>query len=122
MISMEVGIATTIAVILHEIPQELGDFGILIHAGFSRFKALLWNLVSALTAFVGVFIGIGLPLLTSSAGPILASVAAGGFIYIAGSDLVPELHKTKEVKKSVIQLLAIIVGIGLMVTLLYIAE
>jgi zinc and cadmium transporter len=122
MISIEVGIATTIAVILHEIPQELGDFGILIHAGFSRMKALLWNLISALMAFIGIFIGIGLPLLTNSAGPILASVAAGGFIYIAGSDLVPELHKTKEVKKSIIQLFAIIIGIGLMIALLYIAE
>jgi zinc and cadmium transporter len=122
MISVEVGIATTIAVILHEIPQELGDFGILIHAGYSRAKALLWNLISALTAFLGVFIGVGLPLLTNSAGPILASVAAGGFIYIAGSDLVPELHKTKEIKKSIIQLLAIIVGIGMMLALLFIAE
>jgi zinc and cadmium transporter len=110
------------AVILHEIPQELGDFGILIHAGYSRAKALLWNLISALTAFLGVFIGVGLPLLTNSAGPILASVAAGGFIYIAGSDLVPELHKTKEIKKSIIQLLAIIVGIGMMLALLFIAE
>ncbi len=122
MISIEVGIATTIAVILHEIPQELGDFGILIHSGFSRIKALAWNLISALTSFIGVFIGISLPLLTNSAGPVLAGVAAGGFIYIAGSDLVPELHKTKEVKKSIIQLIAIFTGIALMLGLLFVAE
>jgi zinc and cadmium transporter len=122
MISIEVGIATTIAVILHEIPQEIGDFGLLIHAGFSRGKALLWNLISALTAFAGVFIGIGATNFVDSMGPILAGVAAGGFIYIAGSDLVPELHKTKEVKKSIIQLIAILAGIGLMLGLLFIAK
>lgn len=122
MISIEVGIATTIAVILHEIPQEIGDFGLLIHAGFSRAKALLWNLISALTAFIGVFIGIGATNFVDSMGPILAGVAAGGFIYIAGSDLVPELHKTKEIRKSVIQLVAILAGIVLMLGLLFVAE
>jgi len=122
MISIEVGVATTIAVILHEIPQEMGDFGLLIHAGYSKAKALFWNLVSALTAFIGVFIGIYATNSIESIGPILASVAAGGFIYIAGSDLVPELHKTKEVKKSIIQLVAILTGITLMVGLLFIAE
>lgn len=122
MISIPVGIATTFAVILHEIPQEIGDFGLLMHAGFSRAKALLWNLLSALTAFIGVFIGIFATAFVDPMGPILAGIAAGGFIYIAGSDLVPELHKTKEVKKSIVQLIAIIVGISLMVALLYIAE
>jgi zinc and cadmium transporter len=122
MISIEVGIATTIAVILHEIPQEIGDFGLLIHAGYTRAKALMWNLISALTAFVGVFIGIGATNFLDSMGPILAGVAAGGFIYIAGSDLVPELHKTKEVNKSIIQLIAILAGVTLMLCLLFIAE
>lgn len=122
MISIEVGIATTIAVILHEIPQEIGDFGLLLHAGFSRAKALLWNLLSALTAFIGVFIGIFATSFVEPLGPILAGIAAGGFIYIAGSDLVPELHKTKDIKKSIIQLVAILAGIALMVCLLVLAE
>jgi|TARA_Y100000310_G_scaffold170442_2_gene170634 zinc and cadmium transporter len=117
-VSIEVGIATTIAVLLHEIPQEISDFGLLIHAGFSKAKALVVNFLTALSSFVGVGIVFAIQNASETFVPLAAAFSAGAFIYIAGSDLVPELHKTREVKRSLIQLTAMLVGIGLMFALL----
>ena len=121
LVSIPVGIATTVAVILHEIPHELGDLGILVHAGFSKRKALLYNFYSGLIAIAGA--GAVLVAGASAQGmtSIIVPFAAGNFIYIAGSDLVPELHKTKHAGHSLVQLAAIMAGIGLM-TLLLLAE
>jgi zinc and cadmium transporter len=118
LVSVEVGIATTIAVALHEIPQEIGDFGVLMHAGFSKGQALLANFLSGLSAFVGA--GIVLLIGTSVEGivPILSAVAAGSFIYIAMADLIPELHD--HVQTSVTQVAAVAVGVALMIGLGYI--
>jgi len=118
MINIEVGIATTVAVVLHEIPQEIGDFGLLIHAGFSKSKALLLNLLSASLSLVGVIIVliIGNSIIDSTA--YILAIAAGGFIYIAGSDLVPELHKTNDFKSSIKQFLSIGLGIAIMFLLI----
>ncbi|MDO8510098.1 MAG: ZIP family metal transporter [bacterium] len=118
MVSVELGIATTLAVALHEIPQEIGDFGILLHAGFRKTQALFFNFLSALFVVLGVF----LALLAGSALKedfifSTIAIAAGGFIYIAGSDLVPELHKTSDLKKSLIQLISILTGFALMALL-----
>ncbi|MEK7587032.1 MAG: ZIP family metal transporter [Patescibacteria group bacterium] len=118
LVSPGVGLATTFAVILHEIPQEIGDFGILIHAGFTVKKALLFNLLSASLAIFGTIIALMLGSQVTVFGTYLLAVAGGGFLYIAGSDLLPELQKTTEVKKSLIQFLAMLVGIGLMFALL----
>ncbi len=117
LISPEVGIASTIAIALHEIPQEIGDFAILLHAGYSKKKALVFNFVSALSAVVGLIIVF---LLADVEGltPVLSALAAGGFIYIAGSDLVPELHEESSTAQSIQQLIAILLGIGLMFALL----
>lgn len=117
--SIEVGIATTIAIILHEIPQEISDFALLLHAGFSRKKALFVNFLSALTAILGVYIASLSNLFNENLIPLLTAFAAGGFLYIAGSDLVPELHKENTAKKSIQQLFAILLGIGLMFSLLW---
>jgi zinc and cadmium transporter len=118
MVSPALGITTTIAVFLHEIPQEIADFALLLHAGFSRAKALLWNFVSALTALLGAgaFFIIGGTF--SGIEPVAAAFTAGGFIYIAAADLIPELHETKHPGRSALQLLAMLVGIGLMFLLL----
>lgn len=118
LVSIEIGIATTIAVVLHEIPQEIGHFGVLIHAGYSRHKALWYNFLSALTSFVGA--GIALVVGTASEQFVLwlLPLTAGGFIYIALSDLVPELHKERGVAQSVTQVVAILVGVALMAALL----
>ncbi|MEK7201481.1 MAG: ZIP family metal transporter [Patescibacteria group bacterium] len=118
MVSIEVGVATTIAIILHEIPQEIGDFALLIHAGFSRTKALFFNFLSAISAFVGVGLAVWIGSVFETTTPLIAAFAAGMFVYIAGSDLIPELHKTSGIKKSLIQLGAILVGIAVMVALL----
>jgi len=119
--SIPVGIATTIAVVLHEIPAEIGEFSILVHAGFSKKKALICNFLSATTAILGAVATLlaanhitGLP-------SVLLPLTAGGFIYIAGSDLIPELHKEcHNAVKSLFQLLAILAGIATMMLLLFV--
>ncbi len=116
--SVPIGIATTIAVVLHEIPQEIGDFGVLLHAGYSKKKALFFNFLSALTAVAGTALALLAGESTAAITSFLLPFAAGGFIYIAGSDLIPELHKETNPKKSVVQLIAFIAGIGVMMGLL----
>ena len=117
--SPAIGLATTIAVILHEIPQEIGDFGILLHAGFSRGRAILFNALSASLAIIGVLLALLFGTLTAQFTPTLLALAAGGFLYLAGSDLVPELHKTTDPKKSLLQFGAMLIGIALMFTLTF---
>ena len=119
LVSPEVGIATALAVALHEIPQEIGDFGLLLHAGFTRAKALLFNFVSALFAVLGALAVFGLAEVLETSVPLIAAFSAGMFIYIAGSDLVPELHKTIGFKKGIIQLIVFLLGLGLMYGLLF---
>jgi zinc and cadmium transporter len=85
------GVATTMAVVLHELPQEVGDFGILLHAGLTRNRALFWNVLSALAAFVGAVLVLLVGTRLVSFAAALIPVTAGGFLYIAASDLVPEL-------------------------------
>ena len=118
LVSIEVGIATTIAIILHEIPQEIGDFGILIHSGYTTAKALWLNFLSALIAVLGTIIA----LVVGGKSEVLTSwlipLAAGGFIYIAMSDLIPEMHKTKRLRDSVLQLITVVIGVLAMVLLL----
>lgn len=118
LVSVPVGLATSLAVMLHEIPQEAGDFGLLLHAGFSRRRALFYNFVSALFAVLGTVLALVIGGEAENFSQVALPLAAGGFIYIAGSDLVPELHKITDPKKSAIQFLAIVVGIALMILLL----
>jgi len=119
LISLQVGIATTMAVILHEIPQEIGDFGVLIHGGFKRNKALFLNFVTALTSVLGAVASL---LIVSYAGNITRFIlpfAIGNFIYIAGSDLIPELHKETKLSRSFVQLIMFVIGIGIMYLFLF---
>jgi len=116
-VSYSMGVATTLAVIFHEIPQEIGDFGVLIYGGFAKWKALAYNFVSALTAVAGSLVTYYLASYMQGVDAFLVPFAAGGFIYIAATDLMPELHKRSQAKESLIQLLALLTGIGLMSTL-----
>lgn len=118
LVNTNTGIATTIAIVLHEIPQEIGDFGVLIHGGFSRGKALFYNFITALTALFGVIISLVASSIIDNITYFLIPFAAGSFIYIAGSDLIPEMHKEVGLKKGALQLLLIIAGIGIMALLL----
>ena len=115
--SKELGIATAIAVALHEIPQELGDFGILVHAGMKPRRALALNFVSGLASVAGaIFV-----LLTAGVGSIedlLLPFTAGAFVYIASTDLIPELHKEPKMKQSLVQLSGLVTGIAIMAALL----
>ena len=117
LVSLPVGLATTLAVFLHEIPQEIGDFGVLLHAGFRPLQAVWLNFLSASLAILGAIAALATGEAVKSLPTVVLPMTAGGFIYIAGSDLVPELHKEREPIKSLIQLLAIGVGIGLMLLL-----
>lgn len=117
LVSFPVGLATAIAVLLHEIPQEIGDFGVLLHAGFSRAQALRMNLFSASFAIAGALGALAIGSRMASFPEIVLPLTAGGFIYVAGSDLVPELHKEKDAVKSAIQLLGIGAGVSLMLLL-----
>ncbi len=114
MLSIPVGIATTIAVIMHEIPQEMGDFGVLLHSGMKAKKALAFNFLSALTAILGAVIILGLGIEEHQMTKVIIPITIGGFLYIANADLIPELHKEVKVSKSVIQLISFLIGVGIM--------
>ncbi|MFA6273511.1 MAG: ZIP family metal transporter [Candidatus Paceibacterota bacterium] len=118
LVSLPVGLATTIAVVIHEIPQEIGDFGLLLHSGWSKKRALLFNFLSALTAVIGVLAVFILGAGAEKFVPAALAFAAGGFIYIAAADIVPELHKTTGFRKSFFQALAMLLGFALMFVLL----
>lgn len=116
-LSTELGIATTISVIIHEIPQEISDFGVLIYGGFSKIKALVFNFLSATLAILGTVCGFALINVVQGIMPILAALTAGGFIYVAASDLIPELHKESNFSKSLIAFFCFFAGVGLMIVL-----
>ena len=114
---MKLGLASTLAVLLHEIPHEFSNFGILVKSGFSKERALFMNFLTALTAIGG---GLAAWWAGSSVGgflQVLLPLTAGSFIYIAGSDLVPQLHRDVKTVRALIQFVAILAGVGLMLLL-----
>lgn len=119
LVGIEVGIATTLAIILHEIPQEIGDFGVLIYSGYERATALFYNFLSALTAVLGASLVVLFGALPESVIQNVIPFAAGIFIYIAGSDLVPELHKNEKGKSVFIEIAGMGLGILAMYLLLF---
>ncbi|PJC82640.1 ZIP family metal transporter [Candidatus Roizmanbacteria bacterium CG_4_8_14_3_um_filter_35_14] len=111
---IKLGIATSLVVFLHEIPQEIGDFGVLLYSGFGRKKAIISNFLVALTAVLGGLIGYFLSFSIDRFTTYLLPFTAGGFIYIAASDLMPEIRKETNLKKSLVSFAVFIVGILLM--------
>ena len=112
LIDIRLGVMTWLAAAAHEIPQELGDFAVLIHGGWEKGKALLFNILSALTFLLG-----GLVTYTLSFNmdiSFLIPFAAGNFIYIGASDLVPEVNKHGDIKTNLVNYAAFITGILLM--------
>ena len=116
-LDISVGVATTIAILFHEIPQEMGDFGVLVHGGLSRKKALFFNFVTALTALIGALLTMVLINFSQQLTVFLIPFSAGTFIYIAGSDLIPQLHKENEIRDSLLQLVFFSLGISVMLVL-----
>lgn len=118
LVSIPVGIATATAVVFHEIPQEIGQFAILVHGGWSRGKALLYNFFSALTAIAGAVVVLIFSQSFEEAPTILLGFGAASFIYIAMSDLIPELQKERNMRRFAVRLVWMIAGIGVMASLL----
>ncbi|MCK5300906.1 MAG: ZIP family metal transporter [Thermoplasmatales archaeon] len=114
MVSIPLGFTTTIAIVAHEIPQEIGDFGVLIYGGFEKKKALILNFLVSFTIVIGGFVGYLLSNIIENYVFILLSFAAGGFIYIAATDLIPEIKKEVDIRKSILTMLIFILGIILM--------
>ncbi len=116
--STTLGISTSLAILMHEIPQEIGDFAILIHSGWPVKKAAIVNLLSAFVSFIGVLLAVIFKEKLVFMNELLL-IAAGGFIYLASSDLIPELHHHENnFNKVISQLISISVGIGIMYFLL----
>lgn len=114
------GVTTTLAVVMHEIPQEIGDFGILVYGGLTVKKAIIYNFITALTAVLGTVLSLVVGPHLQGYAEAMLPLTAGGFIYIAGTDLVPELNQGCDIKpsESALQLAMILAGIGFMALLL----
>lgn len=114
LVATPVGIITSIAIALHEIPQEIGDFGILVYGGFPKRRALLLNFITQSVAIIGGVVGFVLSTTITSVPSLILPFAAGNFIYIASSDLIPEIKHGTPGRKSVLYFVVFQVGIGLM--------
>lgn len=110
LVNIPLGILTTVAVAVHEIPQEIGDFAILLRKGVRRLKVVWINVFSALASFLGAILMYGLGDSLEGYLPIFLSLTAGFFIYIASSDLIPEIHKQDNQKVAFLESLLLIVG------------
>ncbi len=122
LIDIKLGLITTLAIALHEIPQELGDFGVLLHSGFSRKKALISNFLVAATSILGGIVGYFISFQIEHITSFLLPFAAGGFIYISASDLLPEIRKETSLKKSMLSFGVFLVGILMMFLVKYIGH
>ena len=112
--SIELGFTTTIAIAAHEVPQEIGDFGVLVYGGFKKKKAIVLNFIVALLIVLGGVLGYFISKTIDQAVMFLLPFAAGGFIYIAATDLVPEIKKELDMKKYMITLIVFLCGILIM--------
>lgn len=111
LVNAHFGFITTLMIIFHEIPQEIGDFGVLVYGGFSKTKALLFNFISALLCVLGTVIGYYLANKVGNFSSFIMPLVAGGFIYIASCDLIPELHKQTDLKKTSFSVFFFFLGI-----------
>lgn len=113
-VSLPLGMTTTIAIATHEIPQEIGDFGVLLYGGFSKKKAIVLNFLVSLMAVIGGIVGFFVSSYIEDIVVFILPFAAGGFIYIAATDLVPEIRKELDMRKYMATLLVFISGILIM--------
>ncbi|MEK7583650.1 MAG: ZIP family metal transporter [Patescibacteria group bacterium] len=117
LIDTQTGIIATVAVIAHEIPQEIADFGVLLYAGLTRATALLYNFFIALTAVLGALLFYYFGTHVAQLIPVMAAFAAGNFIYLAAADLIPELHHEKKSQQVIMHSLLLLLGVGLIIVL-----
>lgn len=121
-INIPLGIATSVAVALHEIPQEMGDFGVLVYGGYTKARALMLNFVVALTALLGGILGYFILEHVKSFTGFLLPFAAGGFIYIAASDLIPEIRREDHLGRSLLTFGIFILGLAIMFAAKYLGH
>lgn len=114
LVSPELGMVTTLAILAHEVPQEIGDFGILLFSGYSRSRALLINFLTALSAFLGALAIYVIGPAIQNFADYVVPLTAGGFIYIAVADLLPELQKESRALHSLKQIIGILCGLAIM--------
>lgn len=112
MVDFTLGVSTTFAIFMHEVPQEIADFGVLLHSGFSKTKALLYNFLSSLSAILGGLVAFFFLSQFENFMSIALSLGAGMFIYIACSDLIPEMHKEANKSNSFYQFIPFILGLA----------
>ena len=117
LVDIRLGLITSAALITHELPQELGDFAVLLHSGFKKEKALLYNFIVALAVVLGGLVGYFAVNVSQNLLPYMLPVAAGGFLYISTSDLIPELKKETNFYKSLNSFLLFLVGVVIMYAL-----
>jgi zinc and cadmium transporter len=122
MVNFHIGITTALAIALHEIPQEIGDFGILVYGGFDKIKALYLNYISAITVVIGGIVGFLLHSWIGQSTALLLPFAAGNFIYIACTDLIPEIRFKQSIVKSLIRFVVFLAGVGLMMTIRFLGH
>jgi len=120
LVNVPTGIAITTAIALHKVPKEMGWFGVLVHGGFSKFKAITFNYFSSVFTIIGAAIALLVSKYVENIQFFIIPVAVGGFIYLAGSNLIPELHKETGLRKALLQLIAMLAGIAVMAALLLI--
>ncbi len=118
--SFHLGFATTLAVALHEIPQELGDFAVLVYGGFAKKRALMFNFATAITAILGGIVGYLASSVMETSIIYLLPFAAGNFIYIAAADLIPEIKHQVSLKRSAVHFTIFLIGISIMLAVKYI--
>lgn len=111
MTDVHLGIVTSLAVAAHEIPQEVGDFAVLLHSGYSRGKALVFNVLASLTTLIGALVAYWSLADTQDVLPYILAIAASSFIYIAVADLIPGLHKRLHFSATLQQVILIIIGV-----------
>jgi zinc and cadmium transporter len=117
LVDFKLGIIVTLAVIVHEIPQELSDFGVLLYAGLTKARALFYNFISACVAILGAILAYTFAQTMELITPVLLAIAAGNFIYLAAADLIPEIHHQREAKRLFQSVITIIFGILVVVIL-----
>ncbi len=109
-----IGIVATLAIAMHEIPQEIGDFGVLLHSGYTRKRAILFNVLVSLTALLGGILGYIASHVMTEFAHLLIPIAAGGFIYISAADLIPELSRETSTKRTISMISTFVVGVLVM--------
>ncbi len=122
LVDIKLGLVTTLAIVLHEIPQEIGDFGVLIYGGFKKIKALFFNFLVGVVAIGGVIVGYFFQTRIEGAIPLILAFTAGGFFYIAAADLIPEIKLEKHSLRSLLAVIIFLMGILFMFSLRFILE